>query len=484
MNTSIRHGAVVALLMVAALLVNFTVVQGMREDEYAQSEHNSRILMDLKRTNRGDIVAGETVLAQSHRNEETGFYQRAYPNMPFSFAPVVGYVSDQFGTSQMEAAHNGELTGDSGAASRFLRTGNEDGKKGDTVELTLDPNLQAFAYDQLAKPGYDGAVVAMRPSSGEVLAMASTPSYDPNAISNPDTAEGAWGEVTNNPANPLLNHATQEQLPPGSIFKIITTAAGLRAGFTPESPLTGEASTILPGTDNIPLTNYGGQACAGGGQVPLRTAFALSCNTAFVQMGLATGADALRDASGRFGIGQNYDLGLPNANGSLGDLPGGAELAQSAIGQRDVTMTALQAAVMSATIANKGKRMEPHVVRAVRDADGKVVRETKPVVLNEAVTEQEAATITDLMYASERWTYGYDGNGFASKTGTAEHAEGAAPHVWYVAFDPAKDVAVAVVVKNGGHLGEAATGGQVSGPIGRAVLRAAPAAPAPVEGAQ
>ena len=144
-------------------------------------------------------------------------------------------------------------------------------------------------------------------------------------------------------------------------------------------------------------------------------------------------------------------------------------------------MTALQAAVMAATIANKGKRMEPHVVRTVRDTDGKVVRETKPVELNEAVTEEEAATITDLMYGSERWTFGYDGNGFASKTGTAEHAEGAAPHVWYVAFDPAKDVAVAVVVKNGGNLGEAATGGQVSGPIGRAVLRAAPA---PVEGAQ
>lgn len=484
MNKSIRYGAVVALLMIAALLVNFTVVQGLREDEYAQNQHNSRILMDLKRTNRGDIVAGETVLAQSHRDEETGFYQRAYPNMPFSFAPIVGFVSDQFGTSQLEATHNGDLTGDSGTASRFLRTGLEDGKKGDTVDLTLDPNLQAFSYDQLAKPGFDGAVVAVRASTGEVLSMASTPSFDPNGIANPATAEGAWAEATGNPANPLLNHASQEQLPPGSIFKIVTTAAGLRNGFTPESPLTGEAQTILPGTDNIPLTNYGGQACAGGGQVPLRTAFALSCNTAFVQMGLAMGPDALRDAAARFGVGERYNLGLPNAAGSLGELPGGAEVAQSAIGQRDVTMTALQAAVMSATIANKGKRMEPHVVRQVRNADGKVLHETEPVELNEAVTEEEAATITDLMFASERWTFGYDGNGFASKTGTAEHAEGAAPHVWYVAFDPAKDVAVAVVVKNGGNLGEAATGGQVAGPIGRAVLRAAPAAPAPVEGAQ
>ena len=478
MNKSIRFGAVVSLLLIIALLVNFTVVQTMREDEYAQDARNSRIVMDLKKINRGNITAGDLTLAESFKNEDTGYYQRAYPNMPWSFAPVVGYASDQFGTAQIESGFNGDLTGDSGSSSRFMRTGLEDAKKGDNVQLTLDPNLQAFAFDQLAKPGYEGAVVALRPSSGEVLAMASAPSYDPNAIVNPASAGDAWGKVNNDPGKPLLNHGTQDQLPPGSIFKIITTAAGLRNGYTPDSLLTGDAQIMLPGTD-VPLTNYGGQACAGGGQVPLRTAFALSCNTAFVQMGLDMGLDALRDAAARFGVGQNYDLGLPNAAGSLGDLPGAAELGQSAIGQRDVTMTALQAAVMAASVANKGQRMAPFVVKQVRDEDGKVLRETKPKSLGEAVTEEEAATITDLMFGSERATWGYDGNGFASKTGTAEHAEGAAPHVWYVAFDPQKDVAVAVVVKNGGNLGEGATGGQVSGPIGRAVLRAAPA---PVEG--
>ena len=478
MNKSIRFGAVVSLLLILALLVNFTIVQTMREDEYAQDARNSRIVMDLKKINRGNISAGDLTLAESFKNEDTGYFQRAYPNMPWSFAPVVGYASDQFGTAQIESGFNGDLTGDSGSSSRFMRTGLEDAKKGDNVQLTLDPNLQAFAFDQLAKPGYEGAVVAMRPSSGEVLAMASAPSYDPNAIVNPASAGDAWGKVNNDPGKPLLNHGTQDQLPPGSIFKIITTAAGLRNGYTPDSPLTGDAQIVLPGTD-VPLTNYGGQACAGGGQVPLRTAFSLSCNTAFVQMGLDMGPDALRDAAARFGVGQNYDLGLPNAAGSLGDLPGAAELGQSAIGQRDVTMTALQAAVMAASVANKGQRMAPFVVKQVRDENGKVLRETKPKSLGEAVTEEEAATITDLMFGSERATWGYDGNGFASKTGTAEHAEGAAPHVWYVAFDPQKDVAVAVVVKNGGNLGEGATGGQVSGPIGRAVLRAAPA---PVEG--
>lgn len=486
MNKSIRLGAGIALLLIVALLVNFTVVQGFREEKYAQSPLNSRTVVELRQINRGQISAGGQVLAESHPLED-GSYQRTYPNMPWSFAPVLGYVSDQYGTSQIEAGYNGQLTGaGSGKSSRFLRTGLEQDVVGNSVELSIDPHLQAFAYEQLSNNNYDGAIVALRPSSGQVLAMASTPSFDPNSISSPATAAEAWGQLNNDPKQPLLNHAAQDQLPPGSIFKIITTVAGLRSGYTPDSPLTGDAQIILPGT-NVPLTNFGGQACAGGGQVTLTTAFALSCNTAFVQMALNMGADPLRKAAADFGVGERYDLmelGVPNAAGSLGDIPGAAELGQSAIGQRDVTMTALQAAVMAGVVANEGKRMRPYVVNRVVTSDLRTVKETKPKQLAEALTPEEADTLTNLMFASERATWGYDGNGFASKTGTAEHAEGADPHVWYVAFDPAKDVAVGVVVKNGGHSGYWATGGQVSGSLGRAVLRAAPAAPADGESAQ
>lgn len=481
MNKSIRFGASFSLLLIITLLISYSVVQGFREEEYAQNSRNARITSELKRINRGQISAGGEVLAESFKNE-SDYYQRTYPNMPYSFAPVLGYVSNQFGTAQLEAGFNAELTGEKrGGASRFLRTGQEQDQMGNSVELTIDPSLQALAYDQLSNPGYEGAIVALRPSTGEVLAMASSPSYDPNLIADPATADEAWGAVTEAPGNPLLNHAMQEQLPPGSIFKIITTAAGLRAGYTPDSMLTGAAQTVLPGTE-IPLTNYGDQACGGGGggQVTLATAFALSCNTAFVEMSLATGADGLREAATAFGVGERYDLGLPAASGSLGDLPGEAELAQSSIGQRDVTMTALQAAVMASVVANDGKRMAPYVVRRVLRPDLTEVSATEPKMLNEALSPEEADTIRGLMLGSERSTYGYDGNAFASKTGTAEHAEGAAPHVWYVAFDKDKDVAVAVVVKNGGNAGAGATGGQVSAPLGRAVLRAAPApAPAP-----
>lgn len=149
-------------------------------------------------------------------------------------------------------------------------------------------------------------------------------------------------------------------------------------------------------------------------------------------------------------------------------------MGQSAIGQRDVTMTALQAAIMAATVANEGRRMDPYVVSRVVGPDMKTVRETRPSEAAEALTPDEARTMTDLMFSSERNTAGYNGNNYASKTGTAEHGDGLAPHTWYVAFDPDKDAAVAVVVKDGGGQGLGATGGKVSAPIGRAVLGVAP----------
>ena len=189
-------------------------------------------------------------------------------------------------------------------------------------------------------------------------------------------------------------------------------------------------------------------------------------------MSESIGADELRKYAEGFGVGEKYSLGVETSAGALGDLGDGAQVAQSTIGQRDVTMSALQAAIMAGTIANQGKRMEPYLINRITDAQMNELRTTQPRQAAEAVSEETANTIKDLMFASEHSTYGYDGNGFASKTGTAEHGEGLAPHAWYVAFDPDKDIAVGVVVKDGGHLGEGATGGQVSAPIGRAILRA------------
>lgn len=476
MNRAIRHLSIFCLVLTLILIANLTFIHGFRQEQYAENPHNPRIRIETQSIARGAITAGGQVLAQSHPDDK-GIYHREYPTNSPAYAPITGYLSSIYGMSGLESSYNGILNGtdDSLITNRWRETflGREHG--GANVETTLQPAVQETAYNALTSSGYEGAVVALRPSTGEILAMASTPSFDANSLANEDTAEDNWAALSNDPTNPLLNHATQETLPPGSTFKIITTAAGLSKGFTPDSMLTGAPSITLPNTEQT-LTNYNAQPCAGGGEVPLRTAFALSCNTAFVQMGIEAGQDALRDTATAFGVGENYDLGIPNAKGALGDLPDDAALGQSSIGQRDVSMSVLQAAVMAGTVANHGKRMEPHLVSRITGADLKEIRSTKPKELNQAIPEDVADQIRDLMIASERSTSGYGGQDIASKTGTAEHGgPDDPPHTWYVAFGPSQDadVAVAVVVKNGGGHGMGATGGSVASPIGRAVIEAA-----------
>ncbi len=470
MNKSIRIASFFSLILIVVLLVNLTWIQGFRERELAQNPLNGRAFLETKSTPRGQISAGGQILAQSYQ-DDNGLYQRDYVTSPEAFAPVQGYLSDIYGAAGLESGYNAILNGTDSSlfTSQWLDVLSGKPTQGANIELTLDPTMQETAYNQLTQNGYEGAVVALRPSTGEVLAMASSPSFNPNSIVNPATAEEAWAEYTSDPQSPLLNHATQESLPPGSIFKIITTAAGLENGYSADSSVTAASAITLPGT-NTTLTNYAGQACAGGGTTTLQTAFALSCNTAFVEMSIDVGADALRDTAADFGVGKNYDLGINNVSGGLGEIPDDAALGQSSIGQRDVEMNVLQAAVMAATISNGGVRMEPYLVSRVTGQDLSELSSQEPES-DGGIEPEIAEQIKSLMEASERNTSGYTGADIASKTGTAEHGgEGTPPHTWYVAFQD--DVAVAVLVKNGGGLGSGATGGAVAAPVGRAVLQA------------
>ncbi|WP_151529658.1 MULTISPECIES: penicillin-binding transpeptidase domain-containing protein [Corynebacterium] len=477
MNKAIRSSTMIALLMVLVLLINLTVVQGFREETYAQNPLNKRQFYEMKSTPRGQISTGGVVLAKSSKAADD-FYYRSYPSTnPQAYAPVSGYLSDIYGAAGLEQGFNEVLNGTDPSMLVSNTWDTLTGKEHDgaSLKLTLLPEAQEVAYQQLVNNNYEGAVVALKPSTGEVLAMAQTPSFDPNTVVDNDSAEQAWERLTSDPASPLLNHATQETLPPGSIFKIITSTAGLRNGYEPGSQLTGEAKITLPNSTST-LENYGGRPCAGGGEVSLTTAFSLSCNTAFVQMGVDVGEDALYDAAKSFGIGDTYDLGLPETPSSVGDLSDPARRGVSSIGQADVAMTVLDAAVMAATVANNGKRMKPYVVDEVLRPDLSTLSSHKPQQAKDGLDEDVAAKLQELMRQSERNTSGGRGD-IASKTGTAEHGEDSRssfPHTWYVAFAPDKDadVAVAVVVKNGGNQGAGATGGSVSAPIGRAVIDA------------
>ena len=296
MNKPIRNIMFFALIMVIILMANLSIVHVFKEDEYANNPLNRRMFIKAKLQPRGQISAGGIVLAESKQEEENGFYHREYPNQSQQFGIVEGYLSDVYGSNGIESSYNDILSGTANSPKLWWKKLISNEKVVGNVELTLIPSVQQTAYSKMSDAGYEGAVVAIKPSTGEVLAMASTPSYDSAKIADENTAEQAWKQYTEDEGSPLLNHATQDILPPGSTFKVITTAAALASGkYNPSSTLTGESQITLPGTTST-LENYGGQTCAGSHQVSLLTAFQYSCNTAFVQMSIDVGTDELRNA--------------------------------------------------------------------------------------------------------------------------------------------------------------------------------------------
>jgi peptidoglycan glycosyltransferase len=480
MNTALRKVGLAAMVMVLLLLANATYVQVIKADDYRTDPRNRRVLLDEYARQRGQIVAGGQPVAVSTDTDDALKFQRSYPNGP-AFAPVTGYFSVVYGAGGTEKSEDELLNGTDDRL--FVRrlsdliTGRD--PRGGNVVLTIDPRAQQAAYDGLTKKGFTGAVVALRPDTGEILAMASTPSYDPNLLAAHDPAaqRDAWGKLNKDPGQPMLNRAISAIYPPGSTFKLVDTAAALQKGFTPDSQLTAAASIqINQGTS---LQNFAGTPCGPNPTASLADALARSCNTAFATLAQQVGKEALAQQADAFGIGQQ-DLRIPLqvTASSIGQIPDNAALAQTGIGQRDVLLSPLQNAMIAATIANGGVRMNPFLVKQLQGPDLSDLGTTSPDQANRSVPADVAATITQLMIGSENHTKGdgkIAGVVIASKTGTAEHGtdpKNTPPHGWYVAFAPADhpQVAVAVVVENGGDRGLEATGGSVAAPIGRAVI--------------
>lgn len=358
--------------------------------------------------------------------------------------------------------------------------------RGANVDTTIRPRVQQAAWDGMQQgcggPPCKGAVVALEPSTGKILAMVSSPSYDPNLLSShdPEVQAQAWQRLRDDPDNPMTNRAISETYPPGSTFKVITTAAALQAGASDTEQLTAAPSIPLPNS-TATLENYGGQACGNDPTVSLQQAFALSCNTAFVQLGILTGADALRSMARSFGLDSTPSvIPLQVAESTIGIIPDAAALGMSSIGQKDVALTPLQNAEIAATIANGGVTMQPYLVDSLKGPDLTTISTTTPYEQRRAVSPQVAAKLTELMVGAEKVAQqkgAIPGVQIASKTGTAEHGSDprhTPPHAWYIAFAPAQTpkVAVAVLVENGADR-LSATGGALAAPIGRAVIEAA-----------
>jgi len=487
MNTSLRRVAMTIMALIVLLLVNATITQVFRADGLRSDPRNQRVLLDEYSRQRGQISAGGQPLANSVSTSGRFRYLRVYPD-PFVYAPVTGFYSLRYSSTGLERAEDSILNGsDERLFGRRLAdffTGRD--PRGGNVDTTIKPQVQQAAWDAMSHGcgggPCTGAVVALEPSTGKILAMVSSPSYDPNLLASHDIEAQAqvWQKLRDDPGNPMLNRAISETYPPGSTFKVITTAAALQAGATEDDQLTAYPSIQLPNS-TATLENFGGTPCGSGPTVSLKEAFAKSCNTAFVQLGIKTGVDALRGTAMAFGLDEPPSpIPLQVAQSTLGPVADEAALGMSSIGQKDVALTPLQNAVVAATIANRGITMQPYLVDSLTAPDLTRLSSTQPQELRRAVSEQVAAKLTELMIGAEQVTQqngAIPGVQIASKTGTAEHGtdpRSTPPHAWYIAFAPAQSptVAVAVVVENGGNR-LSATGGALAAPIGRAVIAAA-----------
>lgn len=483
MNEPIRRLSVVVLALFLTLMVSASWWQFVRAGELGEDGRNVRTLYRQFGSFRGPIIVDGVTIVESVPVDDPFNYQRVYTNGPL-YAAVTGYYSIGPGRSGLEATENALLNGS--ADSLFwtrlseLFAGTE--QEGASVELTLDASVQQAAFDALG--GQTGAVVALDPRTGAILAMVTAPTYDPAALAVHSSAEAnrVYGALLADTTDPLINRAIGgDTYAPGSTFKLIVAAAALDAGYTPETVLYAPLELDLPLTDAT-ISNFGGAACGPTDAITLIEALRVSCNTAFASLAMDLGWPAIRDKAEEFGWGQGLEIPLSVTASRLPDEPNAPQVAQSGIGQFDVRATPLQMAMIAGAIGNDGVLMKPYLVQTVRDPDLRVVEQASPERLGSPLDPEDAAALTVMMAGVVANGTGsgaaIDGVTVAGKTGTAESGTDAPPHAWFVAFAPAENptVAVAVVVENGGNLGSDATGGRVAAPIAKAVIAAALAA--------
>ncbi|MFK5584644.1 peptidoglycan D,D-transpeptidase FtsI family protein [Serinicoccus sp. LYQ131] len=481
MNTPIRRLALVVFAMFTALLLATTWIQFVQADDLRDRPDNRRTLIDSYSRDRGAILVDGTPIAASERTDDELEWLRRY-DQATRYAHVTGYYSFTYGAGLgLERAYDSLLAGtdDSLFYNRLADVVTGTPTTGASLELTIDPQVQAAAIEALGDR--QGAAVALDPSTGEILAMVSRPSFDPNALSSHqlNAVDEAYAELISDPARPLVNRAIGGDLyPPGSTFKLVVAAAALESGeYSPDSELEGARTYTLPGTETS-LPNFGGAACDPEDRPTLAESVQVSCNTSFAWLAGELGADAVREQAEAFGFGQPLDVPMNVTPSTYPDELDDAQLALTGIGQFEVRETPMQVAMISAAIANGGVSMTPYLVEEVRGSDLDVIESTEPRTRARAVSEETAAELTEMMglvvEQGSGQAAGVPGMQVAGKTGTAEFGDTGAAHAWFTGFAPADDpqIAVAVIVESATDNWTGETGGLVAAPIARAMFEA------------
>ncbi|MEV7024768.1 penicillin-binding protein 2 [Kitasatospora sp. NPDC093558] len=481
MNKPIRRVSIFCLVLILALMLRTNWVQGVQADAWASNVNNKRQQFDRYAHPRGNIiVGGQPVTKSDFVNGLRYKYKRSWVDGPM-YAPVTGYSSQVYGSNGLENLEDGIL---SGADDRlFFRntldmlTGEQ--KKGGDVVTTINAKAQKAAWDGLGNK--KGAVVALDPKTGAILALVSTPSYDPGTISGSEDSDSkAWTDLNADPNKPMLNRALKETYPPGSTFKLVTATAGFENGLyqnIDDATSTPDPYT-LPGTATVLKNESPNEKCE---NATIKSGMDQSCNTVFAKMGADLGKDKMRAQAEKFGFNSTVDTPVRSEKSIF---PNSASLdgtAQDSIGQHDTRATPLQMAMVSAAIANNGSLMTPYLVDQERSASLTTISKHTEKQFSQAMSPATAQKMQDLMVSVVENGTGTNakipGIQVGGKTGTAQHGEDNAglPFAWFTSWAKTSDgqsVAVAVVVEDGSNNRDGISGGRLAAPVAKAVMQA------------
>lgn len=450
MNRQIRRLSLVLGVLLLALLVNLSFQQVILAQATKDRPGNSRVLLAEYDRERGPMIVQSAQVAKSVPTDDTLKYLRVYPEGP-SYAPATGFYSMVYGATGLERAENSVLTGTGPEffVDRLSQLFGGREAQGGVVSLTINPAAQQAAFDGMA--GNVGSVTAIDPRTGAILALVQAPSFDPDRLSSHDPTEITkyYEELEADPDQPLLNRPLVSLQPPGSTFKLVTSAAALAAGYEPNSVLPGPAEYPLPNSSSS-IPNAWGGSCGPDDTVTLERSLAMSCNTSFAYLGNQLGNDALNAQAEKFGFNASFDIPLTAATSRYPTGLDKAQTAQSAIGQFNVAATSLQMAMVGASIANRGVTMTPYLVADKRNSELQVLSTTAPKEFATAMKPADATKLLGMMESVVNQGTGVPaqipGVRVGGKTGTAETGEGRSDVSWFVGVAPLDDPKVAVAV--------------------------------------
>ncbi|MBG0856302.1 penicillin-binding protein 2 [Streptomyces spinoverrucosus] len=480
MNKTIRRASVFALLLVLVLLVRATWVQFYEGQALADDKDNRRNAIELYSEPLGNIiVAGESVTGSARTTSGDLKYKRTYKDGAL-YAAVTGYSSQVYGATQLEGIYQDLLDGTDTRLKTVMDTvTNKRADPGDVI-TTIDPDAQRAAYEALGDK--KGAAVAIDPKTGKILAVVSTPSYNPSEITAGNSE--VWTQLTKDEDKPMTNRALRQPLPPGSTFKLVVAAAALEDGLYSSV----DERTDSPDPYDLPLssddlTNENPNApCE---NASIRVALQYSCNNVFGKMAVDLGQDKVRAMAEKFGFNDDeQDVPVRAYESVYPQDMDEAQTALSGIGQFDVTATPLQIAMVSAAIANGGKLVQPHMVSQITDHSGDVLEDyddnaSTQEIVSSSTAEQLQSAMQTVVEEGTGSNAQISGATVGGKTGTAQHGENNSktPYAWFTSYAKSdssdKEVAVAVVVEQSDAARSEVSGNGLAAPVAKAVMEAA-----------